>query len=211
MYTFRKSLFALAAMAVLSATALPADDEKVIAREDAIEVMLAGQKSVQEDLRMTPDQAQKIHDFAAKQWKKMKDMKNLGKDEQDRGFKAMAKDNYDFLKGTLSPSQCQRLNQIAMQQAGLLWVMRSDVASQLNLTNEQKDKIHELHREAHKEAVDALRTNNGAVEDQKFRDMRQANRKRLMSVLSEQQQTKWKEMCGTPFRGELHFGPRSEK
>lgn len=211
MYTFRKSLFALSVLAVWSVAARAAEDEKVIAREDAIEVMLAGQKSVQEDLRMTAEQGQKVHDFAAKQWKKLKDMKNLGKDEQDRGFKAMAKDNYDFLKNTLSASQCKRLNEIAMQQAGLLWVMRSDVATALNLTNDQKDKIRELHREAHKEAVDALRSDNGTVEDQKFRDMRQANHKRLMSVLSEPQKTKWKEMCGTPFRGELHFGPRPEK
>lgn len=211
MYTFRKSLVALAALAVWSAAARPAEDERIIAREDAIEVMLVRQKSVQEDLKITPEQGEKIHAFAGKQWKKVRDMKDLGEAERTRGFKAMAKANQEFLKDTLSPQQCKRLNQICMQVAGLLWVIRSDVAAELSLTDEQKQKIREMHREAQKEAVEALRSNSGSVEEEKFREMRQSNRKRLMSVLTDEQKAKWKEMAGTPFRGELHFGPRTEK
>lgn len=211
MYTFRKSLLALAALAVWSTAARPADDEKIIAREDAIEVMLVRQKSVQEDLKITPEQSEKIHSFADKQWKKVRAMKNLSKAEQDSGFKDMAKANQEFLKNTLSPQQCKRLNQICMQLAGLLWVMRSDVAAEMNLTAEQKQKLRQLHSEAHKEAQDTFRSNNGAVQEEKFREMRQSNRKRLMSVLTDEQKSKWKEMAGPAFRGQLHFGPRAEK
>lgn len=211
MYTFRKSLVALAVLAVWSAAARPAEDEKIIAREDAIEVMLVRQKSVQEDLKITPEQSDKIHAFADKQWKKVRAMKDLSKAEQDSGFKEMAKANQQFLKDTLSAEQCKRLNQIAMQLAGLLWVARSDVAAELNLTAEQKQKIRQLHDEARKEAQEVFRSNNGAVEEEKFREMRQANRKRLMSVLTDEQKARWKEMAGTPFRGQLHFGPRAEK
>jgi Spy/CpxP family protein refolding chaperone len=211
MYTFRKSLVALAALTMWSAAACPAEDEKVIAREDAIEVMLMRQKSVQDDLKITPEQSDKIHAFADKQWKRVRAMKDLSEAERNRGFEKMAKANRDFLKNTLTPEQVKRLNQIAMQVAGLLWVMRSDVAAELNLTDEQKQKIRELHDEARKEAQEALRSNNGSVEEEKFREMRQSNRKRLMSVLTDEQKAKWKEMAGTPFRGQLHFGPRAEK
>ena len=211
MYTYRKSLLVLAVMVLGAAAARPADDEKIIAREDAIEVMLLRQKSVQEDLKTTPEQNQKIHAFADKQWKKAQTLRNSSEAERDRAFEAMAKANQQFLKNTLSPEQCKRLNEIAMQVAGLLWVMRSDVASALNVTDEQKQKIRELHREAHKEAQEALRSNNEAVEDAKFREMRQTNRRRLMSVLTGEQKAKWRQMAGQPFRGELHFGPRSEK
>ena len=211
MCTVRKLFLALTVVFVGAAVARPADDEKIIAREDAIEVMLIRQKSVQDDLKITPEQRQKIHEFADKQWKKLKDLRSVGESERDRAFETMAKDNQDFLKNTLSSEQGKRLNQIAMQVAGLLWVMRSDVAAELTLTDDQKQEIRELHKEAHKEAQDALRSNNEAVEDEKFRELRGANRRRLMSVLTDEQKTKWKEMVGEPFRCELHFGPRSEK
>jgi Spy/CpxP family protein refolding chaperone len=211
MYTYRKSLLALAAVAVWATAARSADDEKIIAREDAIEVMLLRQKSVQDDLKITEAQSRKIHAFADKQWKKVQTLRNSSEDERDREFEAMAKANQEFLQNTLMPQQQKRLNEIAMQVAGLLWVMRSDVATSLNLTDEQKQKIRQLHREAHKEAQEALRSNNGTVEAEKSREMRQSNRKRLMSVLTDEQKAKWREMTGTPFRGELHFGPREEK
>jgi Spy/CpxP family protein refolding chaperone len=138
-------------------------------------------------------------------------MKGSSESERDREFEKMAKANQEFIQNTLRPEQVKRLNEIAMQVAGLLWVMRSDVASALNLTDEQKQKIRELHREARKEAQEALRSVNRAVEEEKFRDMRQANRRRLMSILTDEQKAKWKEMAGQPFRGVLHFGQRSEK
>lgn len=211
MYMYRKSLLALAAVAVWATAARPAEDEKIIAREDAIEVMLLRQQSVQDELKITEAQSRKIHAFADKQWKKAQGLRNSSEAEQDRAFEAMAKANQDFLKNTLMPQQQKRLNEIAMQVAGLLWVIRSDVADALNLTDDQKQKIRELHREAHKEAQEALRSNNEGVEDAKFREMRQSNRKRLMSVLTDEQKTKWREMAGAPFRGQLHFGPRNEK
>lgn len=211
MYTYRKSLLALAAVTVWATAARPAEDEKIIAREDAIEVMLVRQKSVQDDLKITEEQGRKIHAFADKQWKKVRAMRNSSEGERDSAFEAMAKENQEFLKNTLAPEQVKRLNEIAMQVAGLLWVMRSDVANALNLTDDQKQKIREMHREAHQEAQEALRSNNGTVEGAKIREMRQSNRKRLMSVLTDEQKTKWKEMAGAPFRGQLHFGPSAEK
>lgn len=211
MYTYRKSLLALAVAALWATAARPAEDEKIIAREDAIEVMLLRQKSVQGDLEITEAQKRKIYAFADKQWKKAQTLRNRSEAERDREFEAMAKANQEFLKNTLMPQQQKRLNEIAMQVAGLLWVMRSDVAAALNLTDEQKQKIRELHREAHKEAQEALRSDNKAVEDGKFQEMRRRNRQRLMSVLTDEQKGKWREMAGAPFRGELHFGPREEK
>lgn len=211
MYMYRKSLLALAVAVMLVSAARSADDETIIAREDAIEIMLVRQKPVQEDLQTTPEQNKKIHAFADQQWKKVNEMKALNDAERDRRFEEMARANQRFLKNTLKPKQCRRLNQIAMQTAGLLWVMRSDVAAELNLRDEQKRKIRALHREARKEAVEALRSNNGAVEEQKFRELRQKDHKRLMSVLTDEQKSKWKQMTGAPFRRELHFGPQGEK
>ncbi|MHB1422774.1 MAG: hypothetical protein ACYC3I_06185 [Gemmataceae bacterium] len=211
MYTLRMSMLGLTAVVVCAGAARTADDEKIIAREDAIEVMLLRQKSVQEDLKIEPDQGKKIHVFATKQWKKVQKLMDLNESERDRHFEAMAKENQKFIKDTITPEQCKRLNQIAMQVAGLLWVMRSDVAAELKLTDEQKQKIRELHREAHKEAQEVLRSDSGEIKDEKSREMRMANRRRLMGVLTDEQKAKWREMAGQPFHGRLHFGPIGDK
>jgi Spy/CpxP family protein refolding chaperone len=213
MYTLRKSLLALAVLIVCAGVARPADeDEKIVAREDAIEVMLLRQASVQQDFKITADEGKKIHEFATRQWRKVRAMKDLSEDERNRKFEAMAKENEQFIKDTLKPEQRKRLNQIAMQVAGLLWVMRSDVAAALNLTDEQKQKIKEAHKEAQREAMEAFRSAGGdAVKEEKFNELRMASRKKLMSILTDAQKAKWKEMAGEKFTGQLHFGPRAEK
>jgi len=209
----RKTLFGLAVLVVCVAVVRPAeDDQQLIAREEAVEIMLLRQKSVQDDLKIAPEQGKKIHEFANKQWKKVQAMKESGKDERDRRFEEMAKDNERFIQDNLKPEQRKRLQQIAMHVAGLLWVLRSDVARELSLTDSQKSKLREAHREAHKEAMETLRSTGGSeIKDAKFRAVRMANRKRLMSVLNDEQKAKWRQMAGPPFRGELHFGPRAEK
>jgi Spy/CpxP family protein refolding chaperone len=213
MSTLRKPLLALAVLFVCAAVARPADDdEKVVAREDAIEVMLLRQQSVQHDLKITEAEGKKIHEFATAQWRKVRAMRGLSEEERNRKFEAMARENEKFLKDTLKPEQRKRLNQIAMQVAGLLWVMRSDVATELQLTDEQKQKLKEAHKEAHQEATEALRSTGGAeLKEEKFRELRMASRKRLMSVLTDAQKAKWKQMAGEKFAGPLHFGPRAEK
>jgi len=200
-----------AALLVCAAVARPADDdEKIIAREDAIEVMLLRQASVQRDLKISEDEGKKIDEFATRQWRKVRAMKDLDEKERDRRFEGMARENEQFIKETLKPEQRKRLNQIGMQVAGLLWVMRSDVASELGLSDDQKRKIRETHEEAEKEAREALRA-GGELREEKIRELRMTNRKRLMSVLTDEQKNKWKDMAGPKFEGQLHFGPRGEK
>lgn len=211
MYTLRRSLFALSVLVVCAAVARPADNEEsVIAREDAIEVILLRQPAVQQDLRITEGERKKIDEFATKQWQKVKQMKDLSEAERTRRFEAMAKENQQFLKSTLKPEQQKRLNQITMQVAGLLCVMRADVAAELNLSAEQKQKIKAAHKEAEKDAKEALRS-GGEVRDEKFNELRMKSRQKLLSILTDAQKTKWKEMAGQKFDGKLAFSSRSKK
>jgi hypothetical protein len=208
MYMLRRSLLVVAGLIVCTADARPADDESIIAREDAIEVLLLRQRSLQEDLKINEDEGRKIHEFATRQWRKILDMKGLSEEERNRKFEAMARENEQFIKDTLKPEQRKRLGQIAMQVAGLLWAMRSDVAAELRLTDDQKQKIKEAHKEAHQEAMEALRSAGGnEVKEEKLKELRANSRRRLMSVLTDEQKAKWKEMCGERFTGQLHFGP----
>jgi Spy/CpxP family protein refolding chaperone len=208
MYMMRKALLVLLAAAFLAVPVFSADDDHhLIATEETVEMVLLRQKSVQHELKVTPDEARKIHEHCSRQWKKAEELAKAGKEEREKKFDAMAEENERFLKDCLKPEQRKRLKQIAMQRAGLLWIARSDVASNLGLSAEQKQKVKELHKEAHKEALEILRSNEGKmVKKEHLREMRMKDRRRLMAVLTDEQKRKWKEMIGDEFKGELEFG-----
>ena len=207
MHMIRQSMLALGVVALGAVAARSADDEKIVAKEDAIQVVLLRHTSVQKDLHLTAEEVKKIHEFADGQWKKVQDMKGLSEAEKNEKYEAMARQNEKFLHDTLSAEQCKRLNQITMQVAGLLWVARSDVAAELKLTDEQKQKVKEAHKEAHREMQEALSSKGGEIAPEKVRELRMSNRRRLMSILTDEQKGKWKEMAGEPFKGELRVRP----
>ena len=207
MHMIRQSMLALGVVALGAVAARSADDEKIVAKEDAIQVVLLRHTSVKKDLHLTAEEVKKIHEFADGQWKKVQDMKGLSEAEKNEKFEVMARQNEKFLHDTLKPEQCKRLNQITMQVAGLLWVARSDVAAELKLTDEQKQKVKEAHKEAHREMQEALSSKGGEIAPEKVRELRTSNRRRLMSILTDEQKGKWKEMAGEPFKGELRVRP----
>lgn len=213
MYALRKSLLVLLAAALWVGPARPADeDHHLIATEDTVEVMLLRQKSVQHELKIDADEGKKIHAFVSKQWHKAQELAKADKEEREKKFDAMAKENEKFLDECLKPDQRKRLKQIAMQRAGLLWIARSDVATELGLNADQKEKVKALHKEAHKEAMEILRSHEGKpIQREKLHEMRMKDRKRLMSILTADQKTKWKEMIGDEFKGDLNFGPAEKR
>ncbi len=213
MYKLCKPLGALAALFVCVAVGRPADeDEAIVAREDAVEVMLLRHAAVQRDLKINPDDAKKIDEFATRQWRKVRDMRGLGEDERNRRFEAMARENEKFLGDTLAPDQRKRLAQIAMQRAGLLWALRPDVAAELKLTDAQKQQLDKAHKEAEKEVREAFRSAGPkGIGEEKARELRMANRERLMSVLTDAQKARWKAMAGPMFTGQLDSSPRPGK
>jgi Spy/CpxP family protein refolding chaperone len=202
--------------AVLSADpAGRADTEKkgrrLIAEEEAVELILLRQKSVQEELKLPADTVQKIRAFTRKQWEAVQEAEKLSGDEQRKKFVHLAEENDRFLATTLSAEQRKRLDQIAMQVAGLLWVGRRHIARELNLTEEQRKKLRQLHAEARKDVEAVLHGESKESIKGKLKELREANRKQLMSLLTDEQKAKWKEMVGPPFKGELRFEPKEGK
>jgi hypothetical protein len=214
MRKFRMWVLALAAAGLWTTPARPADkdkDEEALPGVGAVEIMLLRQHSVREDMKIGDKEATRINDFASRQWKKAQELDKLSGKEQDEKFDALAKENEKFLDEILKPEQRKRLNQITMQLAGLLYVTKPEIAAELKLTDDQKKKAHELQQEAHKEAQAILRSNKDReVKKEQLEEMRMANRKRLMGLLTDDQKAKWKAMAGEPFKGELNFSPPKE-
>ena len=194
------------ALAVAVAWGLPAvAAEKLVPEEGAVEVMLLRQKSVRKELKLTDDEAKKIDEFTEKQWTKAREIAKLSEEERDKKFADMTKENERFIDETLTKQQRERLNQITLQLAGLLWVKRAHVASELGLTEEQKQLAPRLQKEARTEVEEALQATSAEERKEKMRELRETSRKRLMSLLTEKQKAKWREMTGAPFQGEIEF------
>ena len=211
MREFRTCVIAFAAAAACLGTVWAADKPAEPARhglvpeEGAVELMLLWQKSVREDMKLSDDESMKVREFVMQQWKKAKELENAGEADQDKGFTELTKENEKFLKETLSPEQTKRLEQIALQKAGLLWVTRKHIASELNLTDEQMQKAHELQEQARKQVQEYLSSDREAKKGE-VEKLHEESRNGLKSLLTDEQKAKWKEMRGEPFKGEFEFG-----
>jgi hypothetical protein len=207
MRSLQKWTLAGVALAVWSLSVLAAEKEEMVPHRGAVRLMLLRQKSVQDELKVTPDEAKKIDAFASQQWKKAQTIHELPAKEHEEKGEELSKENDKFIHETLMPDQLKRLNQIGMQLAGLLWVTRPEVATEIKLTDEQKAKAHELLATAHKEMQEILRSSKGGVTDEHVKTERRVNRQRLMGLLTDEQKAKWKELAGPRFEGKIEFGP----
>jgi hypothetical protein len=179
--------------------------EKMVPEEGALEVMLLRQQSVQKELKLTDDEIEKVHKHCAKQWEKAQAVSKLSEKEQDTKFNEMSKENERFVETTLTKEQRKRLHEITLQTAGLLCVTRQEVASKLKLTEEQKKRLPQFHKEARQEAEEWIYVVKKEQRLEKLRELRETSRKRLMDLLTDEQEVAWKEMIGAPFVGDLTY------
>ncbi|HUY33493.1 MAG TPA: hypothetical protein VMV69_12150 [Pirellulales bacterium] len=212
MRSFFSLAFALTVLVPWTAPARAAEKEvKLVPEEGAVEVMLLRQHSVRKELKLTDDEAEKIHKFTSQQWKKAQHVSALGEKERDRKFDEMTKENERFLEETLTKDQKKRLDQITLQVAGLLCVTRPHVASKLKLTSEQKKRAPQLQKEARDEMEELIHSTSDGEKQEKLSELRQTSKKRLLELLTDEQESEWKKMTGAPFKGDLHFDFSNEE
>jgi hypothetical protein len=199
----------LAAVIVWVTPVRSADESEMIAESGAMEIVLLRQASVQKELNLGDLHGKKIHEFASQQWKKAREIHKMPPPEQDAKYDELSKENDKFLAEILNPEQKKRLDQIGMQVSGLLWAGRPDVGSALKLTSDQKKKLQELHKEAHKDAQHVLKETESAKEAD-LKKLHEDNKKRLMELLTPEQKELWKTLAGPEFKGELNFSQKKE-
>ena len=172
--------------------------------------MLLTQKSVQEDLKLTAEQVKKIEDISAKQRQAMQDsfrggggggdFKELGK-KMAEVMQANAKE----LEAVLQPEQSKRLKQITLQVQGPRAIL--EAAKDLNLTDEQRKKVEEIQEEIARRRAELVGGRDATREEARKRtqEMSKVVQEKLLAVLTADQQAKWKEMTGEPFKGEIQM------
>lgn len=201
-----RSLWTWVLVLAVPAGAVAADPTEAIAPEGTtIQLLLLRQKSVQRDLKLTPEVVKKVAEFTLKESKEyLKDLK-LDAKERDAKIEELAKENKKFLEETLTAAQRKRLEQITLQVSGLQQLTRPEVAKVLDLTEDQQKKFKEMQKEARKELEAIINLKDRKEKTAKLAKLREETDKKIDAVLTEAQLAKAKELVGEPFKGELVF------
>jgi serine/threonine protein kinase len=182
------------------------------------QVFLLAESSVLDDLQTSAGQREKLAELLRRQVERRdKDFgafHRLSDEERRQRFLAQARSNDAALAGILSADQIKRLGQISLQSQGL-WAFRDlSVISALRLTPEQRERIRAIEgemffgRQEGPKFGPMDRPSPKAPFSPKEMDARRvAALEKVEAVLSADQLSKWKEMAGEPFKGELHSRP----
>lgn len=168
-----------------------------------IKLLLLRQKSVQKELEITPEEAGKIRAFTHAQSEAARKARNLGPGERREAFAKLAKQNKEFLDKTLTEKQSKRLHQITMQFTALHHLTSPEAVKELNLSDEQVQKLKDLQKENRKEIVAILTSKEREGKKEKFAKHREETRRKVLALLTDEQKAKVRQIAGAPFDGEI--------
>jgi Spy/CpxP family protein refolding chaperone len=173
-------------------------------------VGLARSASVQKELKLTDEQAEKLNSALKDHLNNVRDSlpgKDATPEQGAKFMKKMADDFNKALAGVLKPEQLKRFKQIELQQIGL---RDQNAQKELKLSDEQITKIREIADKARaerKKIREDTQSNLDEVRD-KSAKLRKETREKELAVLSDAQKTQWQEMIGEPF--EVKDEPRAK-
>jgi len=193
------------AVPAVAATAARAADEDTLPNMTTAQLILLRQKSVQDELRLTPDVVKKVMDFTDKEAKAYVDDLKLGEDERQKKIDELESHNKKFLEDNLSAGQRKRLEQIALQCAGLIQITRPEAVRMLNLSSDQQAKFKELQRQARKDLEEIENARSREGRNEKVAKLREDIHNKIEAILTAEQKAKVKELVGEPFKGKLVF------
>lgn len=175
---------------------------------------LISMKEVQAELKLSEEDAKKLADKLAELRPqrgeggggRLRDFQNLSEEEREKRmaeFRARmeetAKKVDELLKAQLSPEQYQRLRELRVQREGLASLDRPQVAEELKLTAEQKEKIRKL-LEENRPRFGQRRGAGGPPNREEMQQRRQKLRTDVLAVLTEEQKSAWEKLKGAEFK-----------
>jgi Spy/CpxP family protein refolding chaperone len=160
-------------------------------------MFLLGQKSVQEELKLSDEQIQKVKELSVKQREALQD---VPQEERRAKMQEINKANNEAVAKILKPEQLKRAKQISLQQMGASALRNEEVAKALKISEDQKDKIREIQTKAREESQGLGRDEEGR---KKRQEITKATNEKVMGVLTAEQKTKLKEMQGETFTGKI--------
>ncbi len=173
-------------------------------------VGLALQKSVSEELKLTSDQVDRLKALGEPE-RPGRGGEGSGEERRKKWLETMAVREKKVAE-IVEPGQLTRLKQINYQVMGPRAFALPAVANELNLNEEEKEKVHKVMEEGFAEHGKLMRS--GEIKEGDSEEIKTANREKfakvdaaslekIMALLTSEQQAKWKEMLGEPFKGKI--------
>jgi Spy/CpxP family protein refolding chaperone len=208
----RRIFTVMAAVAVLTVMAAPASAQRQAGRFGRDLIGLMTNTSVQEELKLTDEQKEKVKKVADEVREKYgKDITQARTDmDREKAAKLQAEAREMALKAlpdAIKADQLKRLKQIELQVRGLRALASEAVQKELKFTDKQKELIKTLSEETQKTREGLAKERRDAGDDAKKRDeirkkmddlSKDALAKASAALTSEQRKA-WKEMTGEPF------------
>jgi hypothetical protein len=172
---------------------------------------LLAQESVQKELKLSEEQVQKVQDLAAKMRESFKEAFALEGDERTKKLQELAKENEKSVADILNAEQAKRLKQIVYQQQGASAFSDAEVAKALALTDDQREEVKKINDDTAAQTRELF--SGGGLDEEgrkKLQELRTAASDKIMKLLTDEQRTKWKDLQGEPFKGEIRFGRKKE-
>jgi Protein of unknown function (DUF1566) len=173
---------------------------------------LLGQQAVQQDLHLSADQLAKVRAAVRDVIDRQKDYARekeptRRKQLADETVQVRLRHDQEAVQLLTAP-QAERLRQISLQYRATGAFYDSDVQAALKLTAEQLAKIRALGTETYsawnREATAAFRKDKDFKAYQaKLAENRQRRDREQVEVLTAEQQARWKQMVGEPFKGPI--------
>jgi len=173
---------------------------------------LLSNKSVQKELKVTDEQAEKLNTFAREMLDKQREEFQASRDLSQEERRERARNRaIELVKGMgqiLKPEQVKRFEQLQLQQSGAGAFSSPRVQEELKLTDDQQSKLREINEESGRAMRDAFQDSQSDREGamKKFAELRKQATEKAVGVLTDEQKKTWKEMTGEPF--EVVFEPR---
>ncbi len=202
----RKHFVSTMLLSLALVTPAPAADQtRMHAKAEAIELMLLRQTSVRHELKIDADLGKKIFEFTHKQQQQAMDVHKLGEAEQGPKWEAMIHENNEFLKKNLTPEQHKlpQTNRHADVRPGLDYSALD--RARLGLTEEQMQKAKKAQDEAHEKIAKVIHAASSEGRNEKLAELRHTSHEEFHKILTEEQRKKWKELAGEPFAGKLLY------
>jgi len=169
--------------------------------------MMLGNPAVQEELKLTAEQKDKVQkfmeDFQPKMQERMQSVFQNAGGDFEKMTEEMQKINADALKEVtplLKPEQLARFKQILLQQTGAqAFVSNPELQAALKLTNDQKDKFKKLTAEQREKTMELVQGGFGPDTQQKMQALQKDYAKKAEEMLTADQRKTYQDLLGKPF------------
>jgi hypothetical protein len=162
------------------------------------------EKRLQEELKVTPEQLEKLKPLAEtyaaaqKAWKA--DQNDRTKSKAAGGaFRKAQGETHKALAAVLTAEQGRRLTQVERQVAGVGAFLDDASTKDLKLTEEQREKVVVILQKRLRGVLEAPRDDKGVLDAKLLRQFDQDAMTAIQEVLTDEQKKTWKELNGAPF------------